>query len=214
MKSSKLLAPQSPVERYFSLHYAAHCARLVRPPREATLEKSATAPSVSSDPSQPERSTLQSASLKAASNETVPKLTPFSSTPPLGYDTCVARHHNGLCLVCLSPQHPALKQKITNVTYRVPFLAVSGKRKKGGLKVEKLTKLCTLTTQTGQTYAVQMGVKGIIVEYNDRLNEIPSLVSSAPLREGYLAAILPYSAHMRTAVDNLITHEEYKANFE
>lgn len=176
--SSKLLVPPSPVDRYFSLHYAIHFA-LLTPSLSTT-----------SDPK------------------------PTESTPSTGHDICVTRHHNGLCVICISPRHPLLRQKVTNVRYRVPFKAVQGKRKKGGIIVESNTRLCTITVASGDVYTIQTGVKGVIVEYNDNLSSMPDIITDRPLREGYLAVVLPFSRQLRTAVDHLLSAEDYDSYFD
>lgn len=132
--------------------------------------------------------------------------------PSESEDVCIARHHNGLCLVCLSPIHPivASHKEIASVDYRVEMKQVVGKRKKGGIAVEERTRLCTITCSSGEQYAVQCAVKGTLIEYNEALGINPSLISSKPLTAGYLAAVLPWASKMKTAVDHLIPADKYE----
>lgn len=128
-----------------------------------------------------------------------------------GEDTCVARHHNGVCVVCISPQHPIirLKKDVSQVDYRVEMREVKGKRKKGGIVVEERTKLCALICDTGEIYSVQCAVKGTILEYNSALEKEPNLLTTKPLTNGYLGVVLPWPSKIKTAVNELMGAEEY-----
>lgn len=129
-------------------------------------------------------------------------------------DSCVARHHNGLCVVCISPRHPIVAQglRVEAVEYRAELRAVRGKRKRGGLFVEERTGLCSLQCEGGLQFNVQCSVRGILVEYNDALQENPSLVAEQPLECGYLAIILPPTGELATATDALCDAAEYDAS--
>lgn len=132
--------------------------------------------------------------------------------PRLGEDTCIARHHNGICVVCVSPRHPIITQnkKLASIDYRVPFREVKGKKKKGGIVVEPLTRLCCLKCESGEEYTVKCAIKGTLIEYNDALKSNPGLAVSKPLTEGYLAVVLPFSSHIKTAVDLLKSAHDYE----
>lgn len=134
-----------------------------------------------------------------------------SESNAFGEDTCIARHHNGICVVCVSPQHPIVRlgKKVSQVDYRVEMREVKGKRKRGGIVVEERTKLCTLTCDTGDVYSVQCAVKGTILEYNIALQENPNLVANKPLTNGYLGVVLPWPSKIKTAVNELVRAEEY-----
>lgn len=134
----------------------------------------------------------------------------------MGEDTCVARHHNGICMICLSPRHPIVQQRKTlrSVDYRLPFREVRGKRKRGGTFVESVTRLCTLICDSGEEYVVKCAVKGVLVEYNSTLEENPSMVLKKPLTDGYLAIVLPTRNLIRSAVDDLKSQNEYDKLWE
>lgn len=134
----------------------------------------------------------------------------------LGEDTCIARHHNGICLICLSPRHPIVRlaKTVSKVDYRVEIKEVKGKRKKGGIAVEERTKLCHLTCGSGEVYAVQCTVKGTLAEYNTALEDKPNLVMEKPLTNGYLAVVLPWPSKIKTAVDHLVPEDEYENSWE
>lgn len=133
----------------------------------------------------------------------------------VGEDTCIARHHNGICVVCISPRHPIVRlgKRVSEVDYRVEMRQVKGKRKKGGIVVEEKTKLCFLRCESGEVYSVQCSVKGTLAEYNTALEGKPNLVAEKPLTNGYLAVVLPWPSKVKTAVDNLISAEEYEKSW-
>lgn len=125
-------------------------------------------------------------------------------------DTCVARHHNGLCILCLSPNHPAIGAGVSSVKYERELKAVSGKRKRGGSFISGESRLCTVVTTDGAEYSVRCSVRGTIVEYNDNLSKAPQLVHENPLTHGYLAVILPPTSELNTAVDKLLDASAYR----
>lgn len=128
------------------------------------------------------------------------------------FDTCVARHHNGLCVLCLSPKHPLLtggSRKVASVEFMGVLRAVRGKRKRGGTCVEADSRLCRVTDDDGQTYDVRCSVRGVLVERNEALILQPQLIATAPLTDGYLAVILPHSSERATAVQNLTSAQDY-----
>lgn len=140
------------------------------------------------------------------------KLKAKPPAPRLGEDTCIARHHNGICVVCISPRHPIITQnkKLATIDYRVPLREVKGKRKKGGILVEPVTRLCSLKCESGEEYTVKCAVKGTLIEYNDAFKSDPALAASKPLTDGYLAIVLPSAFHIKTSVDLLTSAEDYE----
>lgn len=144
------------------------------------------------------------------------QIMPKPATAKLAEDVCIARHHNGICVVCLSPRHPVVvnQKKLSTLDYRVELRQVRGKRKKGGIVVESNTKLCSITCETGEVYSIQCAVKGTIVEYNDALDDDISLISRKPLTDGYLAVILPWPKQIKTAADNLLSQTDYNNSSE
>lgn len=192
------LKPPSTVDRYFTLHYGMSLARRVMGDKSSVDVK----PPVSRVG-------------KGAVNS-VNKVLDKSVNLMTGEDTCIARHHNGICMVCLSPRHPIVQQGKTlrSVEYRLPFREVRGKRKRGGNFVESVTRLCTLTCDSGEEYVVKCAVKGALIEYNSTLEDDPSMAMKKPLTNGYLAIVLPTRHLIRTAVDGLKSQKEYDKLWE
>ncbi|KAI0563892.1 Glycine cleavage H-protein [Gracilaria domingensis] len=139
-------------------------------------------------------------------------LAPRTKPPSRGEDVCVTRHHNGICVPCLSPLHPIVTQRkaVQAVDYRVEMRQVKGKWKEGGIVVEEKTRLCTITCAAAERYAVQCAIKGTLLEYNDALARDTSLINKTPLTEGYLRIVLPWSSQIKTPVDELMSPEEYE----
>lgn len=122
-----------------------------------------------------------------------------------GEDTCVLRHHNGICVVCLSPDHPVVRGriKVVEVKLLVAMRQVSGKRKRGGTFVEQNTRLIAIRGAGNEQYEVRGSVRGVLVEFNDQLSTEPNLVATHPLTRGYLAVLLPPASARAKAVDHL-----------
>ncbi|GMR41874.1 hypothetical protein PMAYCL1PPCAC_12069 [Pristionchus mayeri] len=68
--------------------------------------------------------------------------------------------------------------------------------KKGALRLQADTRLCTLKLADGSERVVRSGVRGFLAEVNNTLRESPDLVRTAPENQGYLA-ILTYAPGQR-----------------
>ncbi|EFP13270.1 hypothetical protein CRE_12143 [Caenorhabditis remanei] len=73
---------------------------------------------------------------------------------------------------------------------------VSGKGKKGALILQTDSKLCTFKCKDGSEHVVRAGVRGTLVEMNDRLKTHPDLIRTAPDNQGFIA-IITYGAGVR-----------------
>ncbi len=144
----------------------------------------------------------------------MPPRTPLERYFTLHYahtgDVCVARHHNGVCVVCLAPRHGAVAAGVRRVEYTRELRAVSGKRKRGGTVVQPDSVLCRVHAADGAEYDVHACVKGTLLEYNQALAADPGLAARLPLSDGYLAVVLPLPRDIDTAVDDLLDEKQLR----
>ncbi|KAJ1797693.1 hypothetical protein LPJ59_002973 [Coemansia sp. RSA 2399] len=109
---------------------------------------------------------------------------------------------NKLCVVGISKHHPLFlqqpeqEQDAASIVTKVVFAdsvrdsVIVGKRKKQSLRVMPETKLCTVQTSDGKEYVVRAAIKGVLMEWNSRLEETPQLLSSHP-EQAFVAIIKP-----------------------
>lgn len=138
---------------------------------------------------------------------------PAPALPPsTGEDTTVVRHLNGICVLCLSPNHPVVRRglKVKAVKYRENIdRPVSGKRKRGGTSLYPDSKVAMVVCEDGQTFSVLASVKGVLVEINAALSRRPELLLSKPLTDGYLAVILPAEHERGHSPKNLASQDPF-----
>merc|ERR1711865_925221 len=123
----------------------------------------------------------------------------------------VWQHPNGLCIIGLTPSHPALKaESISSITYEQGCLnnQVSGKRKRGALSLRADDRLCVVTAGNEQ-YDVRAVVPGDLMELNDRLKTDASLLLRKPRSDGYLAIIRPHDKFGPKALAKLISWNDW-----
>ncbi|KAJ2388866.1 hypothetical protein GGI23_005961 [Coemansia sp. RSA 2559] len=126
-----------------------------------------------------------------------------SATQPVAKEWQYVRMSpNKLCVVGISKHHPLFLQQpeqaqdATRIVTKVVFAdsvrdsIIAGKRKKQSLRVMPETKLCTVHTSDGKEYVVRAAIKGVLVEWNSRLEETPQLISSHP-EQAFVAIIKP-----------------------
>lgn len=129
-----------------------------------------------------------------------------------GEDTAIARHRNGICVLCLSPSHPVVRLglPVKSVTYRDNIdRPVSGKRKRGGTLLHPDSKVAEVECENGRVFSVRASVKGVLVEVNAALSRRPELVRSKPLTDGYIAIVLPAQHERANAPRNLVSQDPY-----
>jgi len=134
-----------------------------------------------------------------------------------GEDTCVMMHSNRLCLIGLSYNHPVIRQNksISKVNFELGPNCnrlennVSGKGKRGAQILGKNSSVCEVQCTDGSKYIVQAGVRGKLVEINERLLSTPQLAATHAQSEGYLAVILPKLHEAEYAVKTLMSREQY-----
>ena len=66
-----------------------------------------------------------------------------------------------------------------------------------------------VTCSDGSLHALRNGVKGALVEVNDRLVEQPELLTRDPSGQGFLAIVLPRKNERDAKKLNLVTEQEY-----
>ncbi|KAJ2836121.1 hypothetical protein FBU31_001450 [Coemansia sp. 'formosensis'] len=67
---------------------------------------------------------------------------------------------------------------------------IQGKAKKNSLKLMPDTKICTVTTTTGKEFIVRAAVRGLLMEWNARLESEPQLLARSP-HLAFVAIIKP-----------------------
>ncbi|KAJ2663184.1 hypothetical protein IWW48_001505 [Coemansia sp. RSA 1200] len=107
---------------------------------------------------------------------------------------------NKLCVTGISRHHPLLCQPseqgpdtaVTKVVYAdsVRNSVIKGKGKKQSLRVMPETKICTVHTSGGREYVVRAAVRGVLMEWNSRLEETPQLILSHP-EQAFVAIVKP-----------------------
>ncbi|CAJ0572378.1 unnamed protein product, partial [Mesorhabditis spiculigera] len=105
-------------------------------------------------------------------------------------------HPSGVTVMVLDPQNQPVTSKVVQVDFALGKSgaerggqAVSGKGKRGALLLQKETKLCILRFEDGTEKVIRSGVKGNLLEVNDRLKTEPDLVRTSPENHGFLAII-------------------------
>ncbi|CAM38625.1 conserved hypothetical protein [Leishmania braziliensis MHOM/BR/75/M2904] len=125
-----------------------------------------------------------------------------------GNDCRILQHSNGLCVLCLDPNHELVRRCAAadaGVTVaKVEFfkgrtaimpesIQVVGKKKKNALVFQNDTKVCSIVLSDMIEYTIPACVNGYVLELNAALLEHPWMVAVAPTAEGYLAVINPTS---------------------
>uniref|UniRef100_H2Y7P9 Protein Simiate n=1 Tax=Ciona savignyi TaxID=51511 RepID=H2Y7P9_CIOSA len=141
----------------------------------------------------------------------------FKSNTSNMNDVCILRHSNRICLVTLAPTHPILtnKSKIKSVSFKVTEKldrsqnSVSGKRKRGAQWLNPSGPLCVVTCLDGSKHTIYCGIRGSLVEINERLVSQPQLLQDSYTTEGYIAVVMPKLTEAKATMDDLLTDEEY-----
>ncbi|XP_054735239.1 protein Abitram [Anastrepha obliqua] len=123
-------------------------------------------------------------------------------------------HSNRVCLICLAPEHPALKAGIKSFTFDIGNTdrsknTVKGKGKKGGMVLQHDSTLAILTTEQDKAYKIPSCVQSKLVEVNTAWVDEPKLLESAAEGEGYVAIVLPKPEDCANIKRRLLTQEQY-----
>lgn len=123
-------------------------------------------------------------------------------------------HSNRICLICLAPEHPALKDGIATINFDIGQMdrsknTVKGKGKKGGMVLQADSTLALLTATSGEVYKVPSCVRSKLVEVNSEVSKYPEKLAALPEGEGYFCIVLPKPEHCEEIKASLMTQEQY-----
>lgn len=99
----------------------------------------------------------------------------------------VRMHSNKIFLISLHPEHPAMKENIVSVSFKISVDGISGKKKKGAVYLQSNTRLLEICTENN-TYIINAGIPGKLIETNEILATDPNYIKN---KEGFLAILMP-----------------------
>ncbi|KAJ2818571.1 DNA polymerase epsilon catalytic subunit [Coemansia furcata] len=104
-----------------------------------------------------------------------------------------------LCTVGVAREHPLLDPEMSEevgTVCKIEFAPsvksslIQGKAKKNSLKLMPDTKICTVTTTTGKEFIIRAAIRGLLMEWNARLESEPQLLALSP-HLAFVAIIKP-----------------------
>jgi len=136
-----------------------------------------------------------------------------------GWDIYVHLQANRVSVVGLAYAHPLLLHAKGSPLVSVAFLPtfanisehLSGKRKKGSLWVEATTVIANATTADGRVWPLRAGMRGNLVEVNQRLVTHPTLLIKKPATQGHLALIITHLKRVLEVTRELLSETDYTA---
>ncbi|CAH2245942.1 protein Abitram [Pararge aegeria] len=130
-------------------------------------------------------------------------------------DIMLMFHSNRITLICLAPSHFFFKK---NDNYTLNFNIgkvdrlsnqVKGKGKKGGQALFPDSAICKVEWGDKTAFTIPCGMRGTLVEINEKLVKYPQLLKESPDSDGFIAIMLSSIAITDATKKELITHEEY-----
>lgn len=130
-----------------------------------------------------------------------------ASQDSLNRDLMLARHSNGMAVLCLSPLHfllssatggaeSAAPRRMVSVSFNTGSgsqdrsgFSTTGKSKTGAIIVEPQTCLCVVQMADGASHRIHAGFRSKLVELNHRIVSHPQLLELDPHASGYLAIV-------------------------
>ena len=113
-------------------------------------------------------------------------------------------HTNGICILCVDPEHAVCQSgspPIANISFNTKrgrnadlvdaVQRVKGKHKRNAVQCNANMLILTITLENQLEYTVPACVDGCVLEINTRIRDCPSLLSSRPLTDGYVAILNP-----------------------
>lgn len=137
--------------------------------------------------------------------------------PQEGQDICIRMHTNRICLISLAPSHAIFQKnrKISKINFQVTDKlnradnAVSGKAKHGAQPLHESSKICTISSDDGESWVIRCGMNGKLTEANTDLLTNPELLREPPHKGGYLAIVLPKINDLVKLKASLVTQQVY-----
>lgn len=127
-------------------------------------------------------------------------------------------HSNRICLICLAPEHPALKVGVKSVNFDIGQWnrsenTVKGKGKKGGMILQPDFTLALITDSNGEVYKVPACIRSKLIEVRTSLQENPGQLAKNMEGAGYIAIVLPKIELCEEIKASLLTEIEYKEQY-
>eukprot|EP00762_Andalucia_godoyi_P003129 ANDGO_01086.mRNA.1 FAM206 family protein len=128
-------------------------------------------------------------------------------------DRYFAMHSNHVCITGIAEGHPCLTsgKRIEKVEIpenrAIPTSVNRSKRNSSYCEVTMI--LCILHMEDGTKYKMYAGMKGLLLEINEKIVENPQLIQMDPYGAGFLA-IAKAGAAVKQKWDSVVTYAEYK----
>lgn len=86
---------------------------------------------------------------------------------------------------------------------------ISGKSKKGGIWLDEDDVVCILEDENRESYPVVAGVRGRLLELNERIEENVSVISEKPATSGFICIIQPKFNDIDYLLNKLVSLDNY-----
>uniref|UniRef100_A0A5S6QJ27 Actin-binding transcription modulator n=1 Tax=Trichuris muris TaxID=70415 RepID=A0A5S6QJ27_TRIMR len=116
-------------------------------------------------------------------------------------DLCYLQHNNGVCVICLAPSHPLVRQRDTTFVQDVNFRVrdnlnrldntVKGRKKRSAQQLCPDSVLCRVTCSNGSQFSIRAGLKAKLIEVNAAIQHDGRLLQMEPQWRGFVAMVLP-----------------------
>jgi hypothetical protein len=127
-------------------------------------------------------------------------------------DTLVLVHSNRVCVLMLSERHPIIEQALTIESIELLSTVnqlMSGKSKRGADYVQPNKLLYRIRCANERPFTICAGIKGRLIEINERLIEQPNLLKDRTQGHGYLAIFISSLKDAEHNLQSLCTEHDY-----